>query len=523
MAAITERPRPTVTAGNIVPVKVLAYVGSLDNDVFSMVMDFSSHPVASNQFKFRWNNQPKEYWITISNTPPLGSATAFRTKEVSESLGDYLIAFTTFLNSVFELSDEFVFEKHSTLNHIIITARRSGQLYNLELLSPFPSGLSISRSPVTDITSYNYYRLVAELYQVNGSNLLSNFVGRDALPFQEGGQLFDLSEYLLAEFKGFDQPLNSEYQLRPDLFKEFSVRGTESVGIPPSYMAFTNPIAFMALPGKLPDWYKRERDISIRNFFDPPSTSVVPFLSNCTERKTAPGLSHRLFFQADAGLITTVAFHIEAWLDTGINPVSELVFQTDEFSRKKLFEINLDWNYLEQNMNPINFNGVIPDYFLCYLSEPEDPTAYISEIAIIEVDQEQRFSKLAFRYRNMFGVYDDLLCIGQISEGTEYNKEESIRTTRTGNDARMKARLYTHSSESVVKTKASTGMTEDLRMLDVFRDFVESQEIYLQENGNMIPVKIFTNSTKDIDQGSRLYSLEFEFAITGVENAYYYA
>jgi hypothetical protein len=518
MATIVERPKPIVTAGNIVPLKVQASAGSISPGVFTMNINFTSAPAVNSVFKFDWDNQPKAHWVTIKTTPIPGLSTEFRAIGGGETLGSYLTDFAAFLNSVFELSDEFVFQKALSLNRIEVTARESGFLFNLSLLD-LPSGTTFTRTAIPSSNQYPFYKLVAEVFVPDGGLLLQNRIGRDALPFQEGGQLFDLKEYVEAEFNALDiaMPVEESFRARPDLLIEFAARASEAVGMPPTYQSFTSPVTFLALPGKLPDWYTLERDISIRNFWNPPSKPTVSFLSNCTERKTAPGLSHRLFFQADLGATPEITFHIEAWLNSGVNSYSSFSIGDGEYNRKKLYEINLDWDFLIEKLEPIKIDEVIPDYFLVYISEPEDPNAYISETVKIEV-LKPHYNSMAFRYRNMFGVYDDLLCYGDISESTDYKKEIGISTERT--NQRIRARNKTTSSESRVKMKAFTPLSEDSIMLNVFRDFIESQEIYLQHATGMIPVEILTGSTRDRDQGSNVYGLDFEFAFTGIENTY---
>lgn len=537
--SLIKIPDPIVSVGNIVPVIVQASDPKISGSKSQLFLTFTDHPADGDKLVFTWLKKNLILTWTFTSTWNVNSnqydLPLFPTNGPNGELY-YLFIFQLISSNVY-LDMDFNFSIETSPYHkLIMTAKNDG----FKIVDgSFTGGFSF----FTYANGYDYseilnYKVGVQILQLKDSVYVE--LGKDIKSVISNNQTtFNLSDYLLPEFSEMFTHIIYDWQgftgfLNQNAILDFAIRLFEANGIPSEYSTLGQKLPFKGIYGKIPQWFSQQSLYSIFSWDETFEHKKLGLLS-CSNRKKIPswGSLNISFLNAYNGGYYTdgpFVFINEITMVDG----SVIVYRHNEGFTDEITDFSICQSKFQ------------PKFFIDNLLSDSDPrqvvkiTHYIAKIVggfqlerISEklellIEHEQSDSLFYFHFKNMFGRFDSILTYGKPSQSFKLDRSSSIDTRlqiSNLDDGKLSA-SKDYVLELTQTISLSTGSFNDEMTLNLVRDFLSSEEIFLEKGLNQVySIRLSKENwdEKPVGNSGKLYNVSFAVEIVSRENFYYNA
>ncbi len=342
----------------------------------------------------------------------------------------------------------------------------------------------------------------------NGTEIL----GSDYKPLAADGTVkFEISEYLYASLLqavpprfhlsvvGFYTHVFTDYILK---YRTIFCDKISGVFSPRSYSDPANVWCY-ALAGGLNREDLVANNILLSDFFNKPETKKKFMTWSPPARLTDKVETHSLFFAFQSPAYTTCKLKANLYnTELGIATSIDITSQTG-ISRWCVVEYMAGYAQLHLSAY---MNGNV-DMWELYLIDGDDNI--ISDIRQFVLDKKYTENTRYFRFRNSWGAYDSLRCVGNFETIEEHDRQTVMYMSDE-----IESSYNTPGSDTMIKEsqsfKANTGwLTRDY--LHSLRDFMLSSDIFEVDEGRLLKCLLTSKKTSLFKDDDYNYNLAFEY------------
>lgn len=518
---ITQEPDDVVLAGNSVIVKATTdkYVTNAGvKTVF--YLNWNNFPTIGEYFTIGFNQGLSVTMTAVATPDDTGNQFAY----TSGSVSAFVTALVTSLKANYLLNKYYEISKIGT-DIVRFLAREKGEAF----IADFSTDIDVADMTYDDDTdgedrtyNENFNVLLALLVEDTfGGDVYSRALELTARPNDAEEVEFNLNTRMKAYLTTNEKPAYGLATLMVCAYlqRRFKIELSEFYGeTPVSKKVYAGADYFTALNGAV----KFNDAPAYANFYTDFIAVNKPFLTwNRNEREVTVEQPLYVYIYNPTTTADYYRMRVRVWYTDGTNSGYQIIHSVAAAGyHKRLLCFPLQFDLvlasIEPTKTPVSYN--------CYIEkEVSLVKTLISETRTFYI-KDSGYHDRYFLYKNSLGVYDTLLTTGLFEESTETSANEVVVPPQ-GEYLEDAAQFFNDNTKFRDGATGNTGAKSDSLTLAVFKEFLNSPEVYLIDtvNERYVPIIIERQSFVMRKDDFHLYQLTFNykeaFVNEGISNA----